>query len=225
MIYKPKTELEQFGDKVYSLLVDNFPQTFYVGGIVRDLLLNKQVTDIDIATSAEPLEITGLLRDKDIVYDSAYINFGVVVAKKGVYKIEIATFRKDLPSKSRYPKISFVKTAKQDSSRRDFTVNALYLSPKAGKILDFHHGLKDLKLQNLKFIGNPEKRIKEDPLRIIRALRFAQILNFQFDAGTKKSIKNNFSLINTLTKSRIKNELEKIRNTKHKKNVLKAIGK
>jgi len=223
--YKPHSQLEDFGVKIYKLLVDNFPQTFYVGGMVRDLLLGKKVTDIDIATQTTPPEIIKLLTDNNIACDGAYSRFGVVVAKKAGYKIEIATFRKDLPGKSRYPKISFVITPKQDSARRDFTVNALYLSPKNNSILDFHQGLKDLKLKKIKFIGNPEKRIKEDPLRIIRALRFAKTLNFKLEDKTKNAIEKNYFSIKTLTKTRIKNELDKVRNQKYKKTISDAVNK
>jgi tRNA nucleotidyltransferase/poly(A) polymerase len=222
--YKPKSGLEKFGAKVYNLLVENFPQTFYVGGMVRDLLLQKPVTDIDIATEAKPDDVELLLSESGIDYDTANKKFGIVVAKNHSCKIEVATFRKDLPGKSRYPKIRFVKSAKQDSLRRDFTINALYLRQKDGKIFDFHRGLRDLRLKNLRFIGKPEKRIKEDPLRMIRALRFTKTLNFVLDDKTEKAIQNNLSLINTLTVSKIKKDLDKIKNPAHKKFILKAIG-
>jgi len=223
--YKPKSELEKFGQKVFNLLVENFPQTFYVGGMVRNLLLNKKVADIDIATQVLPLEIVKLLSDSGIACDSSSARFGVVTAKKGTHKIEITTFRKDLPGKSRYPKVAFVKSSKIDSNRRDFSINALYFSPISGKILDFHQGLTDLKLKNLKFIGNPEKRIKEDPLRIIRALRFAQTLNFKLETGSKSAIKNNFYLVETLTKLKIIKELGKIKSPKQRKLILEIISK
>lgn len=223
--YKPKSNLEKFGDKVFNLLVDNFPQTFYVGGMVRDLLLLRRITDVDITTKATPDEVIKILTNAGICVETKHRQFGVVVAKKLNYLVEIATFRKDSYNKNRYPKITFAATPKQDSRRRDFTVNALYLSPKAGKILDFHRGLKDLKLKDLKFIGNPEKRIHEDPLRIIRAMRFAKILNFKLNIEAEKAIKNNSYLIQTLTNSRIKNEIKKIKKQNHKKFILKELGK
>jgi tRNA nucleotidyltransferase/poly(A) polymerase len=223
--YKARMPLEKFGEKIFNLLVENFPQTFYVGGMVRDILMHLKVTDIDITTKAEPDEVVKILANAGVIADTKYKQFGVIVAKDKNYSVEIATFRKDTYSTGRYPKISFVKSAKIDSQRRDFTINALYLSSKSGKILDFHNGLKDLKLKNLKFISNPEKRIKEDPLRIIRALRFAQILNLKLDAATKNAIKNNFSLIKTLTESRAKNELAKIKNANQKKYIQKLIDK
>ncbi len=222
MIYHPKTNLEKFGFKIYNLLVENFPQTFYVGGMVRDLLLRKTVTDIDIATEAGPEQVAGLLSSAGVSADRAHQNFGIIIAKNSKHKIEIATFRRDSYGKTRYPKVTFVKNPKTDSMRRDFTVNALYFSPKNGKILDFHGGLKDLKLKNLKFIGDPAKRIKEDPLRIIRAIRFALQLNFKFENKTKLGLEKNFGMINQLTAARVKSELDKILDTR-KKQIARAV--
>jgi tRNA nucleotidyltransferase/poly(A) polymerase len=221
--YKPKTDLEKFGEKVFNLLVENFSQTFYVGGVVRDFLLGKKITDIDIATSAKPFEIAKILKKNSIPLDQSNSRFGVISAIEGKYKIEIATFRKDLESTSRYPNVKFVKTAKQDSSRRDFTVNALYLSPKSLKVLDYHNGLKDLKLRQLKFIGNPALRIKQDPLRIVRALRFAKTLNLKLEKQTAIAIEKNIHLLKTLTPSRIEKEIKKIKNSSHKKLVSNAL--
>lgn len=178
IIFKPKSPLKKFGEKIYFLLVDNFPQSFYVGGMVRDILLSKRVTDIDIATEAKPQSVVELLSADGISADVRYKNFGVIIAKQGSLKVEIATFRKDLPSQSRYPKIAFATSPKTDSQRRDFTINALYLSQKMSKVLDFYNGIADVKARRLKFIGNPQKRIKEDPLRIVRALRFSLIFKF-----------------------------------------------
>lgn len=225
MIYKPKSSLEKFGKKIFTLLVDNFPQTFYVGGMVRDLLLKIPVMDIDIATSAGPDEIIKMLGEAGVSFDISHKQFGIVIAKNKHQRVEIATLRKDSYSSSRYPKITFVKTAKQDSQRRDFSINALYLKPYSGKILDFHKGSKDFKDKQIKFIGNPDTKILQDPLRIIRALRFSQALNFKIENQAKKAINKNFNLIKFLTKSRIKNELDKIKYPKHKKIILKIISK
>jgi len=220
--YIPKNNLEKFGEKIYFLLVDNFPETFYVGGMVRDLLLKKTITDIDIATSAKPLEVSELLKQNNIPSELTYKNFGVVIAKKGSLKIEVATMRTDTYSDHRYPKVSFIRNPKKDSQRRDFTINALYLSLKNNQILDFQSGLKDLKEKRIKFIGNSKVRIQEDPLRIIRALRFALSLNFSLDKKTQASLKANLNLVNNLTKSRIENEIKKIKNQKDK-NIISQI--
>lgn len=204
------------------MLVENFPQTYFVGGMVRDLLLKKKITDIDIATQAEPDSVIGILKENNVSFQSLNQNFGAVTAQKGNFKIEITTFRKDLKSLNRYPRVKFVKDIKLDSNRRDFTVNALYLSPNSNKILDFHNGLADLKSRKIKFIGNPVTRITEDPLRIIRALRFALVLNFNLEKRTRTAIKNNWDRLRLITESRTKKEIDKIKDVR-KKNFLRRM--
>lgn len=222
--YKPKTELEKFGVKVYSALVENFPQTFFVGGTVRNLLLKKNVTDIDIATSARPQQVASQLKKYFIESNVSYQNLGVILATQGRLTAAVATLRKDLPSKNRYPKITFVKNYKTDSKRRDFTINSLYLTPKRNLILDPQGGLKDLLAKKIKIIRTAEKRIKQDPLRIIRALRFALVLNFKIENLSYLAIKKNFSLIGSLTKSKTQKEINKIKNRNMKKVLKKVIN-
>ncbi len=210
--YKPKSQNEKFGINIYNLIVEKYPQTFFVGGMVRDLLLGKKINDIDIATTATPEQILKVLRNKNVSTEEAGKQFGVISARHGRTSIEIATLRKETYASSRYPKISFVTRPKIDSMRRDFTVNALYFQPKTGQILDYHKGVEDIKNKTLKFIGNPRKKIKEDPLRIIRALRFSLELNLSISEGTLWAIKNNFSLVNNLTDSKVKKEIFKLKN-------------
>lgn len=220
--FKPKTNLEKFGVKVYNALVENFPRTYFVGGTVRDFLLGKKNKDIDIATSATPAEAVETLKKYFIAYNLGFQTMGVVIATSGPYSATVATFRKDLKAATRYPKIKFVKTAKLDAQRRDFTINSLYFSQKNGNILNFFRGIEDLKKKQIKFIGKPEKRIKEDPLRIIRALRFALQLNFQLEKSAKLAIKNRFSLVKHLTKSKMEKEIQKLKKQSHR-NIIKNI--
>ena len=194
--------------------MENFPRTFYVGGMVRDLLLNRKVTDIDIATAATPDQVAEVLQKGHIKFDASLKNFAVLVARRGKFNIEIATFRTETYQGSRYPKISLVTNQKLDSKRRDFTINALYLSPKADKILDFHNGLADIKAGQIKFIGSPGLKIRQDPLRIIRALRFALSLKFKLDRKTFLAIKNDFSHLSRLTKAKTCNEILKLKDNK-----------
>lgn len=219
-IFKPKTDSEKFGLRVYNALVDNFPRTHFVGGTVRDFLLGKKVQDIDIATSARPQKIVETLKKYFIETNQGFQNMGVIIAADSSHTATIATFRKDLPAKNRYPKIQFVPTAREDAKRRDFTINSLYLSPKTGKIFDYFGGLKDLKNKKIRFIGNPEARIKQDPLRIIRALRLALVFDFRLEKSTKTAIKKHFSLVKQLTKSRTQKEIKKMQNSIHR-NILK----
>lgn len=220
--YKPNSVLEKFGQKVHNLLVENFPQTFFVGGMVRDLLLGRKLKDIDIATGATPDQIISMLKKGTIDYQNPNAKFGSVTARQGSLEVEITTLRKDLRSNSRYPKVKFIKSPKQDSQRRDFSINSLYLRAKDSKILDFHQGLGDLKSRRLKFIGNPKQRIKQDPLRIVRALRFALVLNFKLESKTKLAIKNNFALLQNLTQTKITKEIFKI-NSAGQRQILKSV--
>ncbi len=201
--------------------MENFSQSFFVGGMVRDNLLKRNILDIDIATSATPEQVIQLLEENKISFDNSYIQFGVVVAKQGNLAVEIATMRKEVYNSSRYPKITYISDPKIDAIRRDFTVNALYMGDN-NKILDYYSGRRDIKNRVIKFIGDPKKRIEQDPLRIIRALRFCLMLNFKLEQKTKLAIKNNFSLINSLTETKIKKEILKLKNEKQK-NILKKV--
>ena len=223
--YKPKNKAEKFGEKIFHILVENFPQTFFVGGTVRDILLEKKVIDIDIATSAQPKEVIRLLLENEITYDDSYNHYGVIVAKNKTTAVEIATLRHDLKSSSRYPKVRFIKSLIQDSIRRDFTVNCLYLSLKSGKILDPQKGLPDLKNKLIRFIGNPKIRIQEDPLRIIRAIRFALLLNFKLENKTFQALNKYFPLTERLTQTRIQKEINKLNTIKLKKQLQNILNK
>jgi tRNA nucleotidyltransferase/poly(A) polymerase len=222
--YEPKNNLEKFGVKVYSALVENFSQTFFVGGMVRDLLLGRKITDVDIATNAKPEEIILVLQSNGINFNSAHANFGVILAQKENFKVEIATFRKEVYIKNRYPTVSFIQSPESDSQRRDFTINALYLSLKQKDIKDFHHGFTDLKKKQIKFIGHPETRILEDPLRVIRAMRFALELNFKLEKNTKAAIKKLFYATTYLTVTKLNSEMRKVVLKKDKLAILKVIN-
>jgi tRNA nucleotidyltransferase/poly(A) polymerase len=208
--YSPKKSLEKFGAQVYDALVDNFPQTYFVGGMVRDMLLNKKIHDIDLATEATPDQVVEVLQNRRIKIDASHRRFGVITAQQGIHRVEVATFRQDLAAPHRYPEVRFVKSPRSDSSRRDFTVNALYYDFKTGRIHDFHKGLGDLKKRQLKFIGNPARRVAEDPLRIIRALRFQLQLKFGLEKNTEQALQKHFSLANKLSQQKIAAEISKL---------------
>ena len=208
--FDPQSDLEKFGRTVYDLLVENFADTYFVGGLIRDLLLGRNVTDVDIATAARPQEIVSLLQTAGISVDDKYAHFGVTIAKQDSLLVEITTFREETYNGSRYPTVTFINNARHDSDRRDFSVNALYLQAKNAVIEDFHSGLTDLNQKLLRFIGEPSVRIQEDPLRIVRALRFSLTLGFAIEQQAAGAIKNNIKLIKNLSHSRIETELNKI---------------
>lgn len=216
-------QAELFGKKVYNLLVENFPLSFYVGGFVRDKLLKRKTCDIDIATSATPEQTIALLQKKGIKYSDAGRQFGVVRIESKGCNVEIATFRKESYGTSRYPKIELIKNPKTDAKRRDFSVNALYLGQNDRKLLDYHGGLKDISVKKIRFIGNPDKRIKEDPLRIARALRFCLELDFKMGKKDWLAVVKNFGLLKTLTQKKIGPEIAKIRDVRKRKQLEEII--
>jgi poly(A) polymerase len=158
---------------------------YFAGGAPRDILLKRPIDDIDIATNASPKVIRSLFK-KTVPIGIA---FGIILVIINDKKFEVATFRKDIGYlDGRHPaKITFA-TAEEDAQRRDFTINGMFYDPIEKKILDFVNGKKDLKKGIIKAIGNAEERIKEDRLRMIRAIRFATRFNFKIEDKTKKAI-------------------------------------
>jgi tRNA nucleotidyltransferase/poly(A) polymerase len=214
--YQPRSGYEKSAQKVYNLLVENFSETYYVGGMVRDLLLNRKIADIDIATAATPDQVTATLRNSAQL-PTAYNRFGVIGIPYRSRSIEIATFRRDLPAVSRYPEVQFIADARTDSRRRDFTVNSLYFKPKSGTVWDFQGGLKDIQQRLIRFVGPPEQRITEDPLRIIRAWRFEIELKFSVEAATARAIRKLTPRLEKLSAKRIELEIGKCSSSKNKK--------
>ncbi len=214
---------QKFASHVFNIIASQYPQTYFVGGAVRNFLLGHKISDIDIATIATPEQVTLLLKKDGVSTTGTHKKFGVIVASKGTQKVEITTFRKDSYLDSRYPKISLTKSVKTDSTRRDFTINALYYSPLTKELLDFHNGLADIKNKRLKFIGNADKRIKEDPLRIIRAYRFALQYNLQFENKTKLALQKNKVLIKKISQQRLQKEINTLLSQKLRAKLKKVI--
>ena len=158
---------------------------YIAGGFVRDYLLKRPSTDIDIATSATPEDILKIFPDAHAVG----ISFGVMLVKREGHSFEVATFRKDLDYKDgRRPDKVLYTTAKEDANRRSITINGMFLDPLENKIYDFVGGEKDLKAKIVRTIGNPYERFFEDRLRMLRAVRFTAVLGFTMEEMTKKAI-------------------------------------
>lgn len=187
---------EEHGYKIYA-----------VGGTVRDFLLEREIHDYDFVTDATPEEMKLFLDN----YNDVFAKYGVMIYKHKGIKIEITTLRKESSyNDSRHPgKIQFVKNLEEDYLRRDFTINALYMD-KNKKIYDFCDGLNDLKQKEIRVIGDIDKRMKEDPLRILRALRFSLVLNFKLDDALDSYIQNNIDLLNKLNPNKICEEITKM---------------
>ena len=181
---------------------------YAVGGTVRDFLLHKNLTDFDFATDASPNETKSILEK----YDDTFAKYGVIIYRYENKKLEITSFRKEnLYLDSRHPqKIEFVKDMKIDYKRRDFTINALYMDD-TGKIYDFCDGLNDLHNKIIRVIGDIDTRMKEDPLRILRALRFMMTLDFVLDNSLEKYIYEHIYLLDKLNVDKIRQEIRKMK--------------
>lgn len=209
--FVPKNNYEQVSLNVYNLLVDNFSETYFVGGMVRNLLLDKKITDIDIATVATPQQVIKLLDTGGWDYDQSAQSFGVITVGAGKLKVEITTLREEAYNNSRYPKVTFTKSLKLDSERRDFSINSLYFNAKKHVITDFQNGLQDLRKKQLNSVGDANKKFQEDPLRIVRAIRFQKQYQLQFGNETELAIANNFHLVKSLSKNKILDEIQKVK--------------
>ena len=182
----------------------------YVGGCIRKIIKKEKVDDIDLATNLEPKQVCEALKKNNIKYYESGIEHGTVTATEDDYTFEITTLRKDISTDGRHAKVEFSKDWKSDASRRDFTINSIY-SDKDGNLFDPFNGKQDLENGIINFIGEPDKRIKEDYLRILRYLRF--FLNYskqQHSKETIKKLKINIIGILKLSKERLLDELKKI---------------
>lgn len=203
MNYTLPKEVKNILDKFKK---NNF-QIYIVGGAVRDLLMDKKVSDWDFTTDAKPQELLKLFPDS--FYDNKFGTVGIPVSKSVVY--EITTMRKEgIYKDHRHPEIvSWTNKIEEDLGRRDFTVNAIALSAD-GKTVDPFNGQTDIKNKIIKAVGNPGKRFQEDALRLIRAIRIATELEFDIDEKTYSSIEENALLIKQIANERIRDELFKI---------------
>ncbi len=191
-------KLEQSGFEAYA-----------VGGCVRDSLLGRPVADWDITTSAEPEEIKTVFSGERIIESG--IKHGTVTVRLGETNYEVTTFRADGEySDSRRPdSVEFVKSLEEDLARRDFTVNAMAWSERTG-LVDIFGGLRDLQRKVIRCVGEPERRFKEDALRIMRAIRFASVLDFRLDFDTEQTAIFERERLKAISAERFSEELLKL---------------
>ena len=181
-------------------------EAYVIGGYVRDKILGNDSIDIDIATSALPKDLINIFK----VPMNHFAEYGNVKINTKTYRFDITTFRKELSYNGRKPEtIEYVDSLEEDIKRRDFTINTIAMDSN-GELIDLVDGIKDIQNKVIKSVGDPNYKLKEDPLRILRALRFACILDFNLDKALLKAIKRNMKLVKTLSLNRIKEEMDKI---------------
>ena len=182
----------------------------YVGGCVRKIINNEKFDDIDLATNLKPEQVKECLKNNNIDFFETGIEHGTITAHIGEKNFEITSLRKDVSTDGRRAVVEFTNEWAEDALRRDFTINSIY-ADKEGNLFDPNDGVKDLKNGKIKFIGDPEKRVKEDYLRILRYVRF--FLNYskqEHQLIVKKIIKQNIGGIVKLSKERLIDELKKL---------------
>src|SRR5258708_37534115 len=187
-------------------------RAYLVGGAVRDLLLGIEPKDFDVATDATPEQVKSHFRRAIIIGR----RFRLVHVMFGSEAIEVSTFRAydigsgDTDEHGRVLADNVSGEQYEDAARRDFTINALYYDPSTGEVLDYHDGVRDIRKRRLRMMGAPETRYREDPVRMLRAVRFAAKLGFEIDAATRAPIARLASLIENVPAARLFDEMLKL---------------
>jgi poly(A) polymerase len=215
--------LKDFATSIVQTLRQHGFQAYLVGGCVRDLLLQREPKDYDVATNATPQQVMGIFPETYAVG----AQFGVVLvplpdsdAASGVavetssksHAVEVATFRSDIGySDGRHPdEVRFSRDPREDVARRDFTINGMLLDPVSGEVLDYVGGRADLQAGIIRTIGDPEQRFGEDKLRMLRAVRFAARFEYAIEPATFAAIQKLAEQIQVVSRERVRDELTRI---------------
>lgn len=212
----------KMNNKIRNILLklcEDGNEAYVVGGYVRDYLLGRETYDIDIATNLEPKEVVAKLNLNTSTDD----NYGTIRFKDSIYNYDITTFRIENKYIDRKPvDIEYTNSMYEDASRRDFSINTMYMDMDS-KIYDIYNGKQDLDDKIIKVVGSINDKMIDDPLRLLRAIRFAALLDFEIDEKLYNYIKQNKQLIRTLSYTRKKEELDKIFSCPNNKKGIKLI--
>ena len=211
-----KLKKETGVEKLFKV-IEGFSDTSeirYVGGCVRKILYSEEVDDIDLAVNLSPDQVSEILKKKNIKFYITGIDHGTITALTDKKKFEITSLRKDISTDGRHAKVEFSNNWYEDASRRDFTINSIYADIQ-GNLYDPFDGKKDIKNGKIRFIGEADKRIKEDYIRILRYVRF--FLNYskkKHDPNITKIIKKNLEGFHKISAERLLDEFKKLVNSK-----------
>ncbi|OQS41784.1 polynucleotide adenylyltransferase PcnB [Chromobacterium haemolyticum] len=205
-----RDQLSSAALKVTTRLQEAGFSAYVVGGAVRDLMLGVSPKDFDVATNATPEEVHRVFRRSRIIGR----RFRIVHVMMGQETIEVTTFRggsvDDTNETGRIMADNSFGSQEEDAHRRDFTVNALFYDPSDETVIDYHHGVKDLRARKLVMIGQPARRYQEDPVRMLRAVRLAAKLGFDIDDATRKPIRTHAHLLKKEPPARLFDEMLKL---------------
>lgn len=207
------------GLQIIKKIEDNGYSAYIVGGCTRDYYMKKESYDVDICTNAKPKELIK-------IFDNATLpkeKYGAVTLYDKGVRYEITTFRKELKYENRRPiEIEYTNNLKEDIERRDFTINTLCMNSSL-EIIDLFNGKRDIDKRIIRSLGNASVKFNEDPLRILRAIRFATVLNFKLDKDVILAIKDKGNLVREISYERKKSELSKIFVSKNVKYGIKLL--
>lgn len=183
-------------------------EAYFVGGCVRDLVMGREPKDYDVATDARPDRVLEVFPEGLRVG----AQFGVVIVPRDDGPVEVATYRSDgRYTDGRHPaEVRYAATAEEDVRRRDFTLNGLLYDPSTGNVIDYIGGQEDIRARRIRAIGDPLERFEEDHLRMLRAVRFAARFGFSLDGAVLSAIRNLGSLIDNVSRERVRDEILKI---------------
>jgi poly(A) polymerase len=211
--------------KVCEVLNERGYAAYVVGGAVRDLLLGLRPKDFDVATDAHPEEVHRIFRRSRLIGR----RFKLVHALFGDETVEVSTFRARTASETdehgRVLRDNIYGTLEDDAIRRDFTINALYYDPASETILDYHDGMRDLQHKSVRIVGDARSRYREDPIRMLRAVRFAAKAGFAIDERTRKPIRELAPLLENVPPSRVYEEMQKLLFSGHAATALRQLRK
>lgn len=211
----------KIGIEIITTLKEKMYEAYIVGGAVRDYLLNKNFNDIDICTNATPDAVKDIF--KKYKMETHYEYLGSIVLKIDGYRYEITTFRNEEYSKQKIRNVHYSKKLYDDIMRRDYTINALAMSPNL-TIIDIVKGQSDLDKRIIKIIGKGKKRFKEDPSRILRGIHLVARYNFTIDSKTKRAMKKSRHLLADMSEQKCIALMKKILSEEYSQEALKIIN-
>jgi len=211
--------------KVCEVLHQHGYQAYIVGGAVRDLIVGLEPKDFDVATDATPNQIRPLFRRARIIgrrFQLVHVVFGQEIIETSTFRAP-ASDSQETDEHGRILRDNLFGTHEQDAERRDFTLNALYYDPLTEEVIDFHNGVADLKSRTVRIIGDPETRYREDPVRMLRALRFEAKLSGTIAPSSREPIKRMAELIEHVPASRLFDEMLKLLTCGHAMDCLRHL--
>jgi poly(A) polymerase len=205
-VMKP-SPMEKTAREIAARLRESGHMAYFAGGCVRDMVRGLTPKDYDIATDARPEAVQKLFPRTYAVG----AHFGVIIVLENGFQFEVATFRSDEGYiDGRHPSAVRFSSPEEDAKRRDFTINGMFYDPVAEEVIDFVGGRADIAAKLVRAIGDPAERLAEDRLRMLRAVRFATVLDYKIDNGTWKALVANAPSINQISAERIRDELVRV---------------